>query len=84
MTTINGLQRRLVRLEDRPINEPDIVEKVLEALSDHDLDLLHEHASLQEAGFGEEQISCVMADRWPCFQRSVERFKQAAIELGRH
>ena len=84
MTTINALQRRLVRLEDRPINEPDIVEKVLETLPDDDLDLLHEYASLREAGFDEEQISCMMAERWPPFQQAVERFKQAAIELGRH
>jgi hypothetical protein len=80
MTAINALQRRLVRLEDRPINEPDIVEKVLETLSDDDLDLLHEYASLREAGFDEGQISVMMADRWPLFQRAVERFKQAAIE----
>lgn len=84
MTTINALQKRLDRLEDRPINKPDIIEKVLEALSDDDLDLLHEYASLREAGFDEEQISVMMADRWPLFQRAVERFNQAAIELGSH
>lgn len=84
MTTINALQKRLVRLEDRPINEPDIVEKVLDTLSDDDLELLHENASLREAGFDEEQIAFMMAERWPLFQRAVERFNQAAIELGRH
>ena len=82
MTAIKALQKRLDRLEGRPINEPDIVEKVLETLSDDDLDLLHEHASLREAGFDEEQISVMMADRWSLFQHAVERFKQAAIRLG--
>ena len=81
MTTINALQKRLVRLEDRPINEPDIVEKVLETLSDDDLDLLHEYASLREAGFDEKQIAHMMADRGSLFQRAVARFNRAAIEL---
>ena len=81
MTTISALQKRLDRLEGRPINEPDIVEKVLETLSDDDLELLHEHASLREAGFDEGQISVMMADRWPLFQQAVARFKQIAAEL---
>jgi len=83
MTTIKNLQKRLDRLEPRPTTEPDLVEIVLEALSDDDLDLLHEHASLRDAGFDEEQISVMMADRWSRFQQAVERFKQIAAELDR-
>ncbi len=84
MTTINALQKRLDRLEDRPIIEPDIVEKVLDTLSDGDLELLHEYASLWEAGFDEEQISGIMVDRWSFFQNAVARFKKATIELDHH
>lgn len=81
MTAIKALQKRLDRLEDRPTNEPDLVEMVLEALSDDDLDLLQEQASLRDAGFDDEQISVMMAERWSLFQQAVERFKQVTIEL---
>jgi hypothetical protein len=82
MTAIKSLQKRLDKLEDRSSNEPNLVDMVLAALSDQDLELLHEHAILREKGFDEDQISCIMADRWSPFQQAVERFKQTAIELA--
>ena len=81
MIAIKTLQKRLDKLEERPTTEPDIVEMALAASSDQDLELLHEHAILHEAGFDQEQISRMMADRWSLFQQAIERFKQAAIEL---
>jgi hypothetical protein len=80
--TIETLQKRLDKLEECPSNESDLVDMVLAALLDQDLELLHEHAILREKGFDEEKISCMMADRWSLFQQAVERFSQAAIELG--
>jgi hypothetical protein len=82
MTAIKALQKRLDRLEERPTNETDILEMVLRALPDQDLELLQEHATLWEAGFNEGQISLMMSNRWALFQQAVERFKQVSIELN--
>ncbi len=84
MIAIKTLQKRLDQLEDRPIARSDIIELVLQTLSDDDLELLHEHAALKEAGFDEEQISGIMVDRWSLFRLAVERFKHTSIELGHH
>ena len=83
MTAIKTLERRLCRLEYSSMNAPDIIDSVLHATSDEDVRLLREHASLQEAGFDEEQIKIKMSDRWLLFQKAVAKFKQVAIELER-
>jgi hypothetical protein len=75
MTTIKSLMMRLDRLEDRSTNEPDILDSVLHATSDEDVRLLREHASLQEAGFDEEQIKVKMSDRWLLFLEAIARFE---------
>lgn len=76
MIAIAALQKRLDRLEDRPSTEPDIVELVLASLSDIDLELLHEHATLRETGFDEDQIAVMMADRYKQFQKAVTHFQE--------
>jgi hypothetical protein len=58
MIALKAPEKRLDRLEVRTTNQPDIVELVLQALSDDDLVLLHELASLRESGFNEEQTYC--------------------------
>ena len=83
-TSVKALQKRLDLLEERPSTEPDLVEIVLAALSDDDLQLLHEHAVLRESGFNEEQAASMMGERSSLFQQAVERFKQIAIELCHH
>ena len=81
--TIASLQKRLDKL-DNTAKEPDLIELAIAKLSDKDLELLHEHTALREAGFDEEQISGIMVDRWSFFQNAVARFKKATIELDHH
>jgi hypothetical protein len=50
MIAIKALQKRLDKLEDCPSNESDLADTVLAALSDQDLELLHEYAILREGG----------------------------------
>lgn len=49
MTAIKTLQKRIDRLEERPTTEPDIVESVLAALTDADIELLQEFSILRES-----------------------------------
>lgn len=81
MTAIKTLLKRLDRLEDSPTVEPDIVELVLASLSDIDLELLHEHATLRESGFDEDQIAVMMGDRYERFQKAKAYFQKAYQEI---
>jgi hypothetical protein len=75
MTAIKSLLKRLDKLEAQPNAEPDIVELVLSSLEDEDLELLHEHATLRETGFNEDQIAIMMGDRYKRFQKAVTHFQ---------
>lgn len=76
MTTIKQLQKRLDRLA-RPDPSPDLVELAIAALSDSDLNLLHEHALLREAGIGEKAIAESMGrDRYEEALLAQERYLQ--------
>jgi hypothetical protein len=76
MIAIKTLQKRLDRLEERPTAEPDIVEMVLAALEDADLELLQEISILRESGFNEEQIASMMGDRYQEAQETVVQFQK--------
>lgn len=77
MTAITTLRKRLDRLEDKPTTEPDFVEIVLAALSDDDLELLHEHAVLRESGFDEVQAASMMGERWRRYQEATVHFQES-------
>jgi hypothetical protein len=51
MIAIKSLQKRLDKLEECSTTEPDMVEIVLAALEDVDLELLQELSMLYESGF---------------------------------
>jgi hypothetical protein len=80
MISTAGLQKRLDILEQRPTTEPDIVELVLAALNDADLELLHEHTTLREAGFTEEQTASMMGERYKELQKAVTHFQECYQE----
>ena len=71
-----SLQKRLGKLEERPSTEPDIVEIVLAALDDADLELLQEFSSLRESGFDEEQTAIMIGDRYQEAQNAVLHFQE--------
>jgi predicted nucleic acid-binding Zn-ribbon protein len=76
MIAIKTLQKRLDKLEERPTTEPDLVETVLAALEDADLELLQELSSLRESGFNEEQTVSMMGDRYHKAQEALTRCKE--------
>jgi hypothetical protein len=77
MIAIKTLQKRLDKLEERPTTEPDLVEMVLAALEDDDLELLHELSMLREPGFNEEQIASMMGDRYQEAQEALTHCKES-------
>jgi hypothetical protein len=77
MIAIKTLQKRLDKLEEHPTTEPDLVEMVLAALKDADLELLQELSSLRESGFNEEQTASMMGDRYQKAQEAVVHFQEA-------
>ena len=76
MTAITALRKRLDKLELRPTNEPDLVEKALAVLEDKDLELLQEHAVLRESGFDEEQAAQMMGERWLAYEVAATNFRE--------
>ena len=73
--TIASLQKRLDKL-DNTAKEPDLIELAIAKLSDKDLELLHEHTALREAGFEEEQTAQMMGDRYHETQKAVAHFQK--------
>lgn len=61
--TIASLLKCLDKL-DNTAKEPDLIELAIAKLSDKDLELLHEHTALREAGFDEGQTAEMMGDRY--------------------
>jgi len=68
-------------LEGRPTTEPDIVEMVLTALEDADLDLLQEASCLREAGFDEQQTVAMMGYRWSQYLQAAARFQAEYVRI---
>ena len=81
MTAIKTLQKRLDLLEERPSTEPDLVEIALAALSDSDLELLHEHAVLRESGFNNEQTASMMGERWQLYLQAKDKLLEEYSRL---
>jgi hypothetical protein len=79
---INALQKRLYRLEERLTTEPDLIEIVLAALSDNDLELLYEHAVLRESGFNEEQAASMMGERWLMYEVATAHFQEGYQQVA--
>jgi len=73
--TIASLQKRLDKL-DNTAKDPDLIELAIAKLSDRDLELLHEHTALREAGFEEEQTAQMMGDRYHETQKAVAHFQK--------
>ncbi len=71
-----SLQRRLNRLEGYPSNGPDFIELTLATLSDKDLLLLQESATLHQEGLDEPKIAEIMGDRYPEAQQAADRFNK--------
>lgn len=78
MIAIKTLQRRLSLLEQRhhPIDDPGI-ESALAMLSDADLEVMQEASELNEAGYTEEEIPLMMAERWPRYLEAAAHFQEA-------
>ncbi len=76
MVPTKSLQRRLDRLEGNPSNRPDFIELTLEALSDKDLLLLQESATLHQEGLDEQRIAEIMGDRYLEVRQAADRFNK--------
>lgn len=76
MIAITALCRRLDKLEDRPTTEPDLVEMVLAALEDEDLEVLLEASELNAAGYTAEEISSMMGERWLTYEVAAVHFQE--------
>ncbi len=73
--TITSLLKRLDKL-DYTAKEPDLIELAIAKLSDKDLELLHEHTALREAGFDEEQTAQMMGDRYADALEAAAHFQK--------
>jgi hypothetical protein len=81
MIAITALQRRLSLLEPRFHPSDDLsIERALAMLSDADLEVMQEASELNDAGYTAEDISFMMAERWPRYQESAARFQEAYLQ----
>lgn len=78
--TIASLQKRLDKL-DNTAKEPDLIELAIAKLSDRDLELLHEHTALREAGFEEEQTAQMMGDRYQDALEAAAQFQKEYADV---
>ena len=69
------------RRKQRPSTKPDLVEIVLAALKDADLEVLQEASELN--AYNAEEISSMMGERWPRYQEAVTHFHECYAQLAK-
>ena len=81
---VTQIERKIMMLELRTKEYPNLVMNVLGKMADSELDLMEEYVRTRDAGFNEEQIQEFMGEKWKPFQKAAAHFEDEYQELVKH